>query len=350
MQAHRPRCAAHLSARLALRDLECGLPLAMKKLMKPPRITLLLGTLALTPLAAAQAYPVKPIRLVVGSVPGGGNGLVGRMLAAKLTESFGQQVVVDNRGGANGIIGMELVARAAPDGYTMYMGTAGHLSVNPSLYPDMPFNIARDFTPLTTVVSLPFLLYLHPATPAKTLSELIAHAKANPGKVTWSSSGNGGLPHLTGSLLNIVTGINTRRIPYKGSAPAFNDLLGGRVNYCIDAVSIGLQHVKAGRLLALATTGPSRLPFLPDVATLNETLLTILNWYGMVLPARTPQHEVTRLNSEIAKALQNAEVRGKLAGLGFDPVGSSPKDFGAFRQAEETRWAKVIKEANIRAE
>jgi tripartite-type tricarboxylate transporter receptor subunit TctC len=315
--------------------------------------SLLIYLCALVPAtAAAQWAPARPVRLVVGSVAGGGNDLVGRLLAHRLSESLRQQVVVDNRGGANGIIGMELVAKAAPDGHTLFMGTAGHLSVNPALYPDMPFDIGRDFTPLTAVVSLPLLLYSHPSLPVKTLGELITHAKANAGKVTWSSSGNGGLPHLTGALLNSVTGIDTRRIPYKGSAPAFNDLLGGRVQYCIDAVSIGLQHVKAGRLLALATTGPARLPILPDVAALNETLpgMVVLNWYGMVLPAGAPRDVVTRLHAEIAAALNVPEVRQKLAGLGFDPVGSSPRDFGAFRSAEAARWARVIKEAHIRAE
>jgi tripartite-type tricarboxylate transporter receptor subunit TctC len=301
---------------------------------------------------AAQWSPSRPIRLVVGSVAGGGNDLVGRLLAQRLSETLRQQVVVDNRGGANGIIGMDLVAKAAPDGHTLFMGTAGHLSVNPSLYTDMPFNIARDFTPLTAVVSLPLMLYSHPSLPAKSLGELIAHAKANPGKITWSSSGNGGLPHLTGTLLNIVAGIDTRRIPYKGSAPAFNDLLGGRVQYCIDAVSIGLQHVKAAKLRALANTGPARLAILPEVAALNETLsgLVVLNWYGMVLPAGAPRDVVTRLHTEIAAALNHSEVRQKLAGLGFDAVGSAPREFGAFRSAEEARWARVIKEANIKAE
>ena len=308
---------------------------------------------ALAPAAgAAQSFPGKPIRFVVGSVAGGGNDLVGRILAVKLTENLGQQVVVDNRGGANGIIGMELVARAAPDGHTFYMGTAGHLSVNPALYPKMPFNIGRDFMPVSQVVSLPFLLYAHPSLPAKTLGELIAYAKANPGKVTWSSSGDGGLPHLTGTLLNLVTGMDTRRIPYKGSAPAFNDLLGGRVQYCIDAVSIGLQQVKAGRLLALAVTGPARLPLLPEVPAMKETLpdLVVLNWYGMVLPAGAAREVVTRLHAEVVKAMQAPEIHSKLVSFGFDPVGSTPQEFGAFRAAEERRWARVVKEAQIKAE
>ena len=195
------------------------------------------------------------MRLVIGSFPGGGIDLVGRIIAQKMSENLRQQVIVDNRGGANGIIGMDLVAKSAPDGYTFYMGTAGHISVNPVIQSKLPFNVDRDFTPVTDVASLPFLVYLHPSLPIKSMAELISHAKANPGALTWSSSADGGLPHLTGELVRLASGIDTRRIPYKGSAPAFNDLLGGRVQYCIDAVSIGLQHVKSGRLLALATTG-----------------------------------------------------------------------------------------------
>ena len=301
---------------------------------------------------AAQIFPTKPIRLIVGSPAGGGNDIVARILAVKLSENFAQQVVVDNRGGANGIIGMELAARAAPDGHTLYMGTAGHLAVNPSLYPRLPFNVERDFTPLTEVVWLPFLIYVHPAVPAKTLSELIAHAKANPGKLAWSSSGDGGLPHLAGELLKLAAGINTRRIPYKGSAPAFNDFLAGQVQYCIEAVPMGLQHLKSGRLLAVATTGKKRLPFLPDVPTLNETLpgLEVENWYGMVLPAGTPRELAARWHAEIVKVMNLPDIRARLDAQGTYPVGSTPEAFGAFRKAEETKWARVIKDAGIKAQ
>ena len=300
--------------------------------------------------AASAAFPAKPMRLIVGSPAGGGNDIVARILAAKLTETLGQQMIVDNRGGANGIIGMELAARAAPDGHTLYMGTAGHLSVNPVLYKKLPFDIERDFTPLMEVVDLPFLLYLHPSVPAKTLAELIAHAKANPGKLAWSSSGDGGLPQLTGELLKLATGINTRRIPYKGSSPAFNDLLAGHVQYCIEAVPIGLQHVKSGRLLALATTGAKRLPFLPDVPAMKESLpgFEVQNWYGMVLPAGTPLERVNRLHGEILKVMNVPEIRAKLIAQGTDPVGSTPAEFAQFRKAEEGKWARVINAANIR--
>ncbi len=299
---------------------------------------------------AQTVFPVRPVRLIVGSQAGGGNDSVGRILALKLSENFGQPVVVDNRGGANGIIGMELAAKAAPDGHTLFMGTAGHLSVNAVYYPKLPFNVERDFVPLTQVVSLPFLIYLHPAVPAKTLGELIAHAKANPGKLAWSSSGDGGLPQLTGELIRLASGIDTRRIPYKGSTPAFNDLLAGQVQYCIESVPIGLQHVRSGRLLALATTGSARLPFLPEVPALKETLpgLEVSNWYGMLLPAGTPPALVNRLHSEITKVMQVPDTRARLIAQGTDPVGSTPAVFAAFRKAEEFKWARVIKAANLR--
>ena len=302
--------------------------------------------------AFAQSFPSKPIRLVLGAMPGGGVDIVGRIVAQKTSEIVGQQIIVDNRSGANGIIGMEIVQRAAPDGYTIYMGTTGHLSVNPALYPKLPFNIDRDFAPLTQVVSVPFLLYAHPSFPAQTLGELIAHARANPGKVLWYSSGNGGLPHLAGELLDLVAGINTTRIPYKGAAPGFNALVGGQVQYGIDSVAIGLQHVKTGRLRAIVTTARLRLPTLPDVPAAAETLpgFEVVNWYGMVLPRDSPREVVTRLHAEIVKAMSVSEIREKLVAQATDPVGSTPEQFGAFRKSEQARWGRVIKEANIRAD
>ncbi len=283
--------------------------------------------------------PAKPLGLVLGSGPGGGSVLAGRIVAQKMSENLGQQVIVDNRGGANGIIGMDVVAKAAPDGYTFYMGTAGHISVNSAIRKTLPFNVDRDFAPLTQVVSLPF----------KSLGELIAHAKAKPGELAWSSSGDGGLPHLSGELIRLTSGIDTRRIPYKGSAPAFNDLLGGRVNYCIEAVSIGLAHVKAGRLVALATTAPRRLTILPEVPAVSETLprVEVLNWYGALLPGGASKTIVGRLHGEMVKAMHAPDVRARLAGHGFDVSGSSPEAFGAFRRAEQARWAAVIRDAGI---
>jgi tripartite-type tricarboxylate transporter receptor subunit TctC len=301
------------------------------------------------PLAYGQPFPGKPIRLVIGSFPGGGIDLAGRIIGQRMSENLGQQVIVDNRGGANGIIGMDLVSKAAPDGYTFYMGTAGHISVNPVLHTQLPFNVDRDFTSLTQVVSLPFLIYFHPSLPIRTLENLITYAKSNPGTLTWSSSGDGGLPHLTGELLRLASRIDTRRIPYKGSAPAFNDLLGGRVQYCIDAVSIGLAHVKAGRLMAIATTGPKRLDILPGVPAVNETLpgVEVRNWYGALLPGAASRQVVDRLYTEIVKAMQSPDARSKLAGQGFDVDGTTPEQFARFRKAEEARWGRVIREAGI---
>jgi tripartite-type tricarboxylate transporter receptor subunit TctC len=317
----------------------------VKRLPRP----LLLALAAFCLPAHSQAYPARPVRLVIGSFAGGGIDLAGRIIAQKMSETAGQQVIVDNRGGANGIIGMETVARAAPDGHTFYMGTAGHIAVNPMMYSKLPFNVDRDFEPLTQVVSLPFLVYAHASLPFKAMPDLIAHAKANPGTLTWSSSGDGGLPHLAGELIRLASGIDTRRIPYKGSAPAFNDLLGGRVNYCIEAVSIGLQHVKTGRLVALAATGPARLDILPGVATLNETLpgVQIVNWYGALLPHGTSKEIVGRLHALMIGAMNTPDVRAKLAANGFDANGTTPEQFRAFRKAEEARWGKVIKQAGI---
>jgi len=305
-------------------------------------------------LAAAQAqpFPTKPVRIVIGFPPGGGIDIVARILSPKLTESFGQQVIVDNRAGANGIIAADLVAKAPPDGYTIYLGTTGNLSVNPNLYATLPFNIERDFAPLTQTSSVPFLLYVNPNVPAKTLGDLVAHAKANPGKVHFYSSGNGGLPHLAGELMNTVAGIKTVHVPYKGSAPGLNDLIGGQVQFGFDAVAIGLPHVKSGRLRALATTGEPRLSFLPDVPSASETLagFEVVNWYGMVVPAGTPRDIIARLHTEIVKAMNIPEIHEKLVAQGTDPVGSTPEEFGAFMKSETVKWGRVIKAANIRAD
>ena len=303
-------------------------------------------------IAFAQSYPTKPIRIVVGFPPGGGIDLVARLLSPKLAESLGQQVIVDHRAGANGIIATELVAKAPPDGHTIFIGTTGNLSVNPVLYSNLSFNIERDFVPLTQTSSVPFLLYVHPSLPVRTLSQLIALAKANPAKINYYSSGNGGLPHLTGELLNLRAGVKTVHVPYKGSAPGIADLMGGHVQFGFDAAAIGLPHVKSGRLRALTTTGSARLSFLQDVPTAIETLpgFEVVNWYGMVLPVGTPREVVARLHTEIVKAMNVPDVREKLIAQGTDPVGSTPQAFGAFMKSEMVKWAGVIKSANIRAE
>ncbi len=302
--------------------------------------------------ASAQTFPTKPIRVLIGFPPGGGIDVVARMLAPRLSESLGQQVVVDNRAGASGIIALGIAARSAADGYTLFFGTKGNLSVNPTLYPDTPFSIPRDFAPLTQVASVSALIYVHPSIPPRTLGELIAYAKANPGKVHFSSSGNGGFSHLGGELLNNLAGIRTVHVPYKGTTPAFTALLGAEVQYAVNVVVSGLPHLKAGRLRAVATTTQKRLALLPAVPAAGEALrgFEVDNWYGMVLPAATPRDVVGRLHAEIVKSAGAPDIRDKLAVQGIEIVNSSPQEFGAFMKAEILKWARVIKSANIRAD
>ena len=308
-------------------------------------------TLAAAP-AVAQQYPAKPIRILLGFPPGGAVDVVGRLLAAKLSETLGQQVFVDNRAGANGIIAADLAAKSAPDGYTILLGTTGNLSVNAVLYTNLPFSFERDLVPLTQVTTVPFLLYMHPSMPVKNLGEFIAFAKANPGKINFYSSGIGSLPHLAGEFLNSTAGIQTVHVAYKGTAPGLNDLLAGQVQFAFDAAVPGMQYVKAGRLRVIAVTSPKRVPSMPDVPAAAETLpgFEVVNWHGMMVPAGTPRELMARLHAEIVKAMKVPEIREKMIAQGTDPVGSTPEEFGAFLKSESARWSRVIKDANIRAD
>ena len=301
---------------------------------------------------AADTWPQRPVRIVVGFPPGGGIDVVARLLAVPMTQSLGQQVIVDNRPGANGILGTELVAKANPDGHTVFIGTTGNLSLNPIVVKNLPFSMERDFVPVIQTSSVPFLIYVHPKVPAKTLDELIAHIKANPGKINYYSSGSGSLPHLSGELLNSTAGMKAVHVPYKGSAPGFNDLLGGQIQYGFDAVPIGLPHVKTGRVRAVAATGPKRLSLLPEVPAANETLkgFEVINWYGVMAPTGTPAAVVNRLYMELAKAMAHPETRDKLIAQGTDPVDSNPRAFAAFMKAETAKWGQAVKAAGITPE
>jgi tripartite-type tricarboxylate transporter receptor subunit TctC len=302
--------------------------------------------------AAAQGYPNRPIRIVIGFPPGGGIDIVARMMAPDLGKALGQPIIVDNKPGAAGALATDTVAKSPPDGYTLFFGTTGNFSINPVFMTNLSFNMDRDLMPLTQVASVDFLLYTYPGYAPRTLGELIANAKANPGKVNFCSSATGGLPHLAGELLNLQAGIKTVHIPYKGSAPCLNDLLGGQVQFDFDAVAIGLQHVKSGRLRALVTTGPKRLASLPDVPAAKETLpgYEVVNAYGMLLPAGTPRDIAQRLQREIARVVQLPDIREKLLAQAIEPVGSTPEEFAAFMKAESVKWAKVIKTANVKPE
>lgn len=313
-------------------------------------LCLLLAQCLMVPVAAAQAYPARPVRIVIGFPPGGGIDIVARILAPRLGEALGQSVVVDNRPGANGVVGMDAVAKAPPDGYTVFLGTLGNFSVNPSFYPNLPFNADTAFTPLTQLASVAFILYANPGLPAKNVAELIAHARANPGKLNYSSSGNGGLPHLAGELFAAATGTAMVHVPYKGSAPSIADVMGGQVQLTFEAAAIGLPHLRTGKLRALATTGAKRLSFASEIPTIAETVagFEVVNWYGMALPAGTPREIVTRLHAEIARAMALPDIKEKMVAQGTDPVGSTPEEFGAFVRSESAKWTRVIRQANIR--
>ena len=303
--------------------------------------------------AAAQAFPTKPVRIIVAFPPGGGTDIVARLLGQKLGEAWGHQAIVDNRAGASGVIGTEAAARAAPDGYTWFMGTMGNLTVNQHLYAKMPVDPQRDLTALSQVVAVHFVAVSHPSLPAKNVKELIALAKSRPGQINYSSSGPGGAPHLGGELLKSMAGINLVHIPYKGSGPSFTDLLGGQVSLTFDSLVQALPYIKAGKLNALGVLGSKRSPLLPGVPTIAESAVPgyeLTNWFGLVVPAGTPRDLVNRLYGDVSKALAQGDIREKLHAMGADVIGSSPDQFAAFMKAETAKWAKVVKQANIRAE
>jgi tripartite-type tricarboxylate transporter receptor subunit TctC len=304
--------------------------------------------------AVAQAgFPSRALRIVIGFPPGGGIDILARLMAPRMSERLGQPVVVENRPGANGLIATQGAAQSEPDGHTILFGTTGNLAVNPVIYAGRPgLDIERDFAPLSLVASLPFVLVVNPSVPAKSLKELIEVAKARPGEMLFGSSGNGGLPHLSGELLNLQAGIAARHVPYRGSAPAFTDLLSGQVHFVFDALAIAQPHIEAGRLRALATTGPARMAALPDVPVAKDTLpgFEVVNWYGMVVRAGTPAAIVARLNQEVANALRQPDVAERAAALGLDLLGSSPERFAALQREEIAKWGDVIRTAKIKVD
>ena len=305
--------------------------------------------LALPALAFAQAYPTKPIRIISPFAPGGGNEVICRAVSVKLTESFKQQVIVDARPGANGIVGTELASRAAPDGYTMVLIPSGH-AVNASLYRKLPYDSIRDFTPLSLAASSPLVLVVHPTMPVKSVKELIAFARARPGQLNYSSAGIGSSGHLAGALFDTLTGTKMVHVPYKGTALALTDLMGGQVFLTFATSGSVVGHVKAGRLRALATTGNARPPALPSLPTVKEAGVPEFElslWYAFVGPAGIPQDIVRRLNTEIVAALKAPDTRERLTNLGVDPQPSTPDELGRLIATEVKRWAMVIEKAGI---
>ncbi len=317
------------------------------------RIVMLFAVfIAGTVTAAAQNYPVRPVRLVVPSSPGGGTDISARIIAPKLSEYLGQQVVVDNRPGAGTMIGGEVVARAAPDGYTLLMGIST-LAINPAIYRKVPYDALRDFAPVSQAVALPNVLVAHPSLPVKTVKELIAFAKARPGQLNFASAGLGTSPHLSMELFLSMTKLKMVHVPYKGSGPGVVDLVAGHVPLMMPNMLSALPHIKTGRLRALGVTSARRAAGAPDIPTIAEAGVPgyeAVQWYGVLAPAGTPRAIVTRLHAQIVRVLQLPEIRQRFSTDGAEAVGSSPEEFTAFIRAETAKWAQVIKAAGIRPE
>ena len=303
--------------------------------------------------ALAQNFPTKPITIIVPFSAGGTTDILARIVGQGLTTELGQSVVVDNKPGAGGNIGGSLAAKAAADGYTLFMGTVGTHAINQSLYKKMPFDPVKDFAPLSRVATVPNLLVAHPSQPFKTVKEMIAYAKANPGKITFGSPGSGASPRVSGELFKSMTGTDLLHIPYKGSAPAMTDLLGGQTSVMFDNMPSAIQHVRSGKLRPIAVTTAKRSPELPDVPTIAEAGVPgyeATSWFGMFAPAGTPKPVLDKLHAALIKVLNQADVKKKIAEQGGDVVAETPDQFAAFIQAESVMWGKVVKESGATAD
>lgn len=302
--------------------------------------------------AWAQSYPTKPIRLLVGASPGGGTDILARLVGQKLSERLGQQVLVDNRPGANMIIATEIVAKAAPDGYTLVMAATPHVT-NPSLHAgNLPFDALKDFAWITQLTTASLVLMVNPSVKANSVRELITLAKSKPGQLNFGSAGTGGSPHLAGVLFERMANVEMLHVPYKGLGPAFTDLLGGQLSLIFGDITMVAPHIKSGKLRAVAVTTARRAAALPDVPTIAESGVPgyqVPVWYGIITTAGTPKEVVSKLNRDIRDILQSPEVKEQLSILGAEPVGSTPEEFETFFKGEAAKWAKIIKEANIRA-
>lgn len=307
---------------------------------------------ALAQRASSEAFPNRPIRMLIPYTPGGPTDVVGRLLGQRLQDVFGQQFVIDNRAGGSGAIATEIVARADPDGYTMLLGTPGQLVTLPLLKKHVPYDPFSDFAPITRLIESPQVLFAHPKLPANNVAELIAYAKKRPGAINYASVATGGTGHLGMELLNQRAGIQMVHVPYKGAAPALVDLISGQVQLIFVSLPSVQPHVKAGRVKILATGARKRTAAIPDVPTVNETLpgYDLLTWYAMYYPKRTPAGIVTRMHAEIGKVLAQADVARTFDTLGIEPAPSTPAELEAYMRAETERWRKVIATAGIRVE
>jgi tripartite-type tricarboxylate transporter receptor subunit TctC len=316
------------------------------------KTTAVLALLLLSLNCAAQpaAYPTRPVTLVVPFPPGGGTDTGARLIAQKLTQKWGQTVVVENKSGAAGAIGADTVAKAKPDGYTLLMGNIGTQAINPVLYKKLPYDADRAFAPITLVAELPLVMLVNPKVPAKTAKEFIALAKSQPGKFSYSTSGAGGSMHLAGEMMKSASGTFILHVPYRGGGPAISDLLAGHVELSFATVLESIGHVKSGRLRALAVTGSQRVPALPDVPTLAESALPGFNsisWIGLLAPAGTPKEIVEKIATDVRDLLAGDEVKGKLIELGAVPAGGTPAQFGQLIANDRQRYTQIIQERGI---
>jgi tripartite-type tricarboxylate transporter receptor subunit TctC len=298
-----------------------------------------------------QNYPLKPIRIVVPFTPGGPNDILARIAGQRLTAAWGQQVIVDNRPGGGTVIGTEFVAKAPPDGYTMLMVSTSH-AANVSLMSKLPFDTLHDFAAVIQAVSSPNVLVVHPSIPARSPRELVAIAKARPGQINFASGGSGSATHLSGELLRLTAGVSMTHIPYKGAGPATIDLISGQVSWMFGTILPTLPHIKTGKLRAIGVSSKQRVAVLPGIPAVAEDVpgFEAVSWYGMFVPAATPADLIAKLNQEIARAFTVAEVRDRLAREGTEVVAGTPAQFAALFKSEVAKWARVIKEANIRLE
>jgi len=302
--------------------------------------------------ALGQAYPTKPIRIVAPSTPGDAPDVIARLVADKLSVALGQQVVVDNKPGAGGVVGSESVAKAPPDGYTLIMGNAGSHGINAAVYSKLPYDIQRDFAPVSQVAIAPNVMVVNPSVPANSVAEFIAYAKSQPGKLSYASGGNGSSAHMSMELFKAMAGIDVQHIPYKGSSPALTDLIGGQVAVFIGNMPPTVPHIKSGKLRALAVTTKSRSALMPELPTISDTLpgYETVAWFGVLAPAGTPPDVVNRLSVEIGKIARSPEMREKLVAMGAEPVGGTPEEFKAVIDRDIAKWKPLAQKVGIKVD
>ena len=315
-------------------------------------VVAVLAALATHAIAADRAFPVKPVRLLVPYPPGGGNDMMARAIGAKLTDEWQQQVIIDNRAGANGLVAAELTMAAAADGYTLFMANIGSHAINPALYKNIPYDAVKDFAPVSQLGSTANVLVVHPSMPAKTLQELIALAKARPGQLTYGSNGIGSSQHLAGALFGTTFGINLVHVPYKGTGPVMNDMLGGQITMSFANMLAALPQVRAKRLNAIGVTSLKRSPALPDVPAIAESSpgFEATSWWGLVATRGTPPDIVSTLNRAIVKGINSPDMKTFFSNMGVEPAGTTPQEFAAFIKAEMAKWAKVVKDSGAKAD